>query len=266
VNLSTKFPVNTKTWTTKTISDNGYVAGNGDRLLCDTTSGAFTVNLPAAPTVGDFIVFTDPSNTWITSNLTVGRNGLNINSAAENLICNYAATFTVTYVNVTVGWKIDIHSLVAPTSYDGTGSFVRQSVGGALSVNQTYVGRTEVGVAGETLAFGNPTTMHTDTRYYKAVASAGTGTIGDARRLMTLCASAGSAGGTCIFLLPGGIMRNDAWPAIGAGAQVFVSTTAGSISSSLPGVTDYVARVVGQARYTKELFFNPESSYMTVQA
>lgn len=146
MNLSTKFPVNTKTWTTKTVVDNNYVAGNGDRLLCDTTSSAFTIKLPAAPTVGDFIVFTDPSNTWVTNNLTVDRNGLKINSAEENLICNYAATFTVTYVNVTVGWKIDVTSISVGNPMIAVGDMIVGGAAGAMT-------RLPAGSDGKTLTF-----------------------------------------------------------------------------------------------------------------
>jgi hypothetical protein len=43
--------------------------------FCNTTGGAFTVTLPTAPTIGDFISFIDYAGTFDTNNLTIGRNG-----------------------------------------------------------------------------------------------------------------------------------------------------------------------------------------------
>jgi len=84
-----------------------YAAVKGDKVLADTSGGAFTVNLPASPAVGDHIDFFDMMRTWGTNNLTVGRNGSNINSAASDFTANVSgAKLKAIYVGSTVGWSI----------------------------------------------------------------------------------------------------------------------------------------------------------------
>ncbi len=66
-------------WTTKTAA---YTAASRDRLLADTSAGAFTITLPPAPASGDEVWFADPGSNWATNNLTVDGNGKNIDGAA----------------------------------------------------------------------------------------------------------------------------------------------------------------------------------------
>jgi len=91
-------------WTTKTTT---YTAVDGDRLLADTSGGAFTITLPSSPSAGHYIEINDPEETWATNNLTVARNGSNIDSLAENLVCNITAKIGLTYIDATIGWKVD---------------------------------------------------------------------------------------------------------------------------------------------------------------
>jgi hypothetical protein len=81
------------------------VAGNG--YFCNTTSGAFTVTLPTSATIGDFISFIDYAGTFDTNNLTIGRNGHNIQGAAADLtVAVERAGFTLVYVDATQGWLL----------------------------------------------------------------------------------------------------------------------------------------------------------------
>jgi hypothetical protein len=81
------------------------VAGNG--YFCNTTGGAFTVTLPTAATIGDFISFIDYAGTFDTNNLTIGRNGHNIQGAASDLtVATERAGFTLVYVDSTQGWLL----------------------------------------------------------------------------------------------------------------------------------------------------------------
>jgi hypothetical protein len=91
-------------WTTKTTT---YTAADGDRLLADTSGGAFTITLPSSPSAGHYIEINDPEETWPTNNLTVARNGSNIDSLAEDLVCNITAKIGLTYIDATIGWKVD---------------------------------------------------------------------------------------------------------------------------------------------------------------
>ena len=81
------------------------VAGNG--YFCNTTSAAFTVTLPTAATIGDFISFIDYAGTFDTNNLTIGRNGHNIQGTAADLtVATERAGFTLVYVDATQGWLL----------------------------------------------------------------------------------------------------------------------------------------------------------------
>ena len=86
-----------------------YTTVNGDQVLIDTSgsgiSGPITINLPASPAIGNEVTFIDSGNNLASNNLTIGRNGSNINGAASNLVVSAnASAFTLVYVNATRGW------------------------------------------------------------------------------------------------------------------------------------------------------------------
>ena len=86
-----------------------YTTVNGDQVLIDTSgsgiSGPITINLPASPAIGNEVTFIDSGNNLASNNLTVGRNGSNINGAASNLVVSAnASAFTLVYVNATRCW------------------------------------------------------------------------------------------------------------------------------------------------------------------
>lgn len=62
-------------WQTKSAA---YTASVSDRILADTSGGAFTVTLPATPTPGAEVWFADPGLNWAANNLTVSGGGKNI--------------------------------------------------------------------------------------------------------------------------------------------------------------------------------------------
>ena len=85
-----------------------YTSASNVRLLLDTTAGAVTVTLPAAPTVGDYVEFIDAAGKFDVNNLTVGHNSLNIMSLAEDMTVNQLnASFRLVYANATSGWRIN---------------------------------------------------------------------------------------------------------------------------------------------------------------
>jgi hypothetical protein len=89
-------------WVEKTAN---YTAGAGDRILADTSAGAYTITLPASPAVGDTITLTDITKSWPSKNLTIARNGKDINNVAENLICDVVAEVVLRYEGATYGWR-----------------------------------------------------------------------------------------------------------------------------------------------------------------
>ena len=60
-------------WTT-TVKTSGFTAVAGEGYFCDTTSGGFSVNLPAG-TAGAVVAFKDYLGTFDTGNLTLVQNG-----------------------------------------------------------------------------------------------------------------------------------------------------------------------------------------------
>lgn len=89
---------------TRVISS-AYSAVVNDRILC--TAGGFTITLPNTGLLdGDTIQITDAANTAASSNITVARNGNNIQRLAEDLTINVnAATVVLTYSS-SLGWII----------------------------------------------------------------------------------------------------------------------------------------------------------------
>jgi hypothetical protein len=92
-------------WQTEVSSNFSTAKGNG--YFVNTTSIAITATLPASPTLGDEITFRDGYGTFNTNNLTIARNGNNIEGSATNLtIATQNAAFTLVYFNATRGWLL----------------------------------------------------------------------------------------------------------------------------------------------------------------
>src|SRR6056300_855996 len=129
------------------------VAGNG--YFIDTTSATHTLTLPASATIGDFIAIKDYAGTFGTNNLTIARNGHNIQGVAnDSLISTNRASLVLVYVDSTKGWlyweEHNVGDLQAGTfitatggpittgdykihSFTGDGCFVVSSLGNPLS-------------------------------------------------------------------------------------------------------------------------------------
>jgi len=89
----------------QSVQTTGFTAVAGRGYPLNTTSSAFTVTLPASPSVGDTIVLVDYAGTFATNNITLSPNGNKINGATANktLTTNREAV-TITYVDSTQGW------------------------------------------------------------------------------------------------------------------------------------------------------------------
>ena len=91
-------------WLTKTGT---YTAFAGDKIFVNTSSGAFTITLPASPSVGDEVRFVDLANSFNSNNLTVGRNSEKIDGATSDLtVATQGAAFALVYSGSTYGWKL----------------------------------------------------------------------------------------------------------------------------------------------------------------
>jgi hypothetical protein len=93
-------------WDT-TAKTSAFTAVSGNGYFVDTTSGAVTVTLPASPSAGDIVAVSDYAQTAETNNITIARNGSNINGSASDIVISInGKSITLVYVDGTQGWKI----------------------------------------------------------------------------------------------------------------------------------------------------------------
>lgn len=77
----------------------------GQKTIVDSSSGTVTVTLPASPELGDEIRIIDGTGSAATNNITINRNGNNIEGVAEDLVIDVnRAAFGLVYYNATQGW------------------------------------------------------------------------------------------------------------------------------------------------------------------
>jgi collagen type VII alpha len=115
----------TKVTSTSTLSKNA-------QYIIDTTSGPFTVNLPASPSLGDQVVIQDGGN-FSTNNLTIARNGSTIEGQTDNILADISGVLmTLIYDGST--WQISVNTGAAgATGVAGASGTI--GVNGASGVN-----------------------------------------------------------------------------------------------------------------------------------
>lgn len=88
------------------VSSNVTMTKNNGYFV-DTTAGAKTLTLPSTATLGDTVRINDLAGTFGTNNLTVARNGGNIQGVAQDLLVTVnQSSFGLVYSNSTYGWKL----------------------------------------------------------------------------------------------------------------------------------------------------------------
>lgn len=93
----------TMTWSVITTSTTA-TANRG--YFVDTSSGAVTVTLPSSPTIGDTVRVIDLGNA-ATNNITVARNGENIQGSADDLsVATDNSAFGLVFSNTANGWRL----------------------------------------------------------------------------------------------------------------------------------------------------------------
>ena len=84
-----------------------YTASAGEGVFANTSGGAWTLTLPASPSIGDEVSVVDYAGTFDTNNLTIGRNSKNIQgSAADLTVATERAGFTLVFSDNTQGWLL----------------------------------------------------------------------------------------------------------------------------------------------------------------
>lgn len=105
-----RFLTTTGTASVVTVEANSnYSASVNDRILCDSSSAAFTITLPANATLldGDQIQIIDVGGAFSTNNVTVGRNGSLIQGSGDDLTLDVnGAIVTLLYTGNAYGWVI----------------------------------------------------------------------------------------------------------------------------------------------------------------
>jgi hypothetical protein len=87
------------------VKTGNFTASAGQGVFANTTSSAFTVTLPASPTLGDEVTIVDYAGTFDSNTLTVGRNSSKILGADEDLtVSTERAAFTLVFTDSTQGW------------------------------------------------------------------------------------------------------------------------------------------------------------------
>ena len=93
-------------WQTGSIKTTTFTAANGEGYFADTSSGAFTMNLPAG-TAGNIVSVVDYTNTFQTHALTIAANGSQKIGGVQATIglTTEGQSVTFVYVDDTEGWK-----------------------------------------------------------------------------------------------------------------------------------------------------------------
>ena len=153
-----------KTATFSAVSGNGY--------FCNTTSSAFTVNLPAG-SAGAIVSLADYAGTWDSNNLTVSPNGTDkMGGFSEDVTLNTEGqSVTFVFVDSTQGW---INTMDSTSNVRGEAFIV--ATGGTVTCCGDYKIHTFTGPGTFTVcSVGNP--AGSDTVDYLVVAGGGGGAV-----------------------------------------------------------------------------------------
>jgi hypothetical protein len=149
-----------------------FTAVSGNGYFVNTTSGAITVTLPATPSAGDIVSVKDYAQTFNTNNVTLARNGSNIEGAAGDITLDgQAESVTFVYVDSTKGWVLVGESL---TKY---GAQYVTATGGTVTCCGDYKIHTFTGPGTFTVTCAGNPAGSTTVDYLVVAGGGGGGTI-----------------------------------------------------------------------------------------
>ena len=89
------------------VKTGNFTASAGHGVFANTSGGAWTLTLPASPSLGDEVSFVDYAGTFDTYNLTIARNSSKIHGADEDLTVSVErAANTLVFTDATQGWLV----------------------------------------------------------------------------------------------------------------------------------------------------------------
>lgn len=104
-NIDIAGTIKSDTW--QSIQTSAFNAEAAKSYFVNTTSAAITATLPTSPSQGDEIRFIDYAGTFDSNNLTIARNGNNIQGVNSDLVISTErAAFGLVYVDATQGWLL----------------------------------------------------------------------------------------------------------------------------------------------------------------
>ncbi|MDB9962817.1 hypothetical protein OAD41_00135 [bacterium] len=166
-----------------TVKTTTYTASTNEGIIADTAGGVWTLTLPASPSAGDVVVIADGAD-WATNNLTVGRNGSTIESAAEDLTMDIG-NVSVTLIYNGSTWQVYVQAGASEPSVftaSSTDTLTNKTISGANNT-LTVDGTNSVGYL-KLPPVGTKTTSYTlqtaDVGKYVQVGTGGSITVPDA--------------------------------------------------------------------------------------
>ena len=232
----------------QSVQTTGFTAVAGNAYPVNTTSAAITVTLPASPSAGNIVQLTDYAGTWATNNVTVGRNGSNINGAAVDVVLAIRReSIAFVYIDATQGWLAyvgintsnvyGVSYLIVAGGGGGGGQYLAGGggAGGLLSGTTTFVGGTTYSIvvgsggAGGTAGPGVAGTIGGNSTLTAITAAVGGG--GGGSNISASSGSAASTGGS-----GGGGAGNYTTLATGASGTSGQGNAGGNGVTTTPGV------------------------------
>ena len=176
-------------WQTSSIKTATFTAVNGQGFFADTSSGGFTMNLPAG-TAGNIVSVVDYTNTFQTNALTIAPNGSQKigGVAASNALSTEGQSVTLVYVDDTEGWKN-----VQDSTSNVTGDPFIQATGGTITTSGNCKIHTFTGPGTFAVSAISTNCVAENTVSYLVVAGGGGG--GQNTPFSATGAGAGGAGG-----------------------------------------------------------------------